>query len=188
MQIIVDPKLGTVNVDGVSRVVVFPTEYSVLDTTTYDSNYAAGISDMVGSFTTASIIGLSLALWHAAAPNAEEMWTLIKEKRSQMNAGGVFAAGDWYHTDSESLAQYSIMYAAIPVNSLPDSYVFNTRWKTMDGAFRPMTVKLLKNLINTGMVTAGKNFLNAELHKAAMMNTRVPSSYDYSTGWELVHI
>lgn len=183
MPIIIDVRSGTVSVDGVSRAVVFPTDYLGLDTITYNTETAMGAGDMVGDFTMASILGLSLALWQAEEPTASDIWIQIKAKRSRMNAGGVFVSGDWYHTDSESVAQYSIMYASVAVNSLPSSYVFNTRWKTMDGDFRPMTVTLLKKIINTGMTVAAINFANAERHKAALMVNTSPLTYDYSSGW-----
>lgn len=183
MEIIIDAKAGTVSVDKISRSVALPLEYNTLDIIRYDTETAIGIGSVRGSFTMGGILGVSLALWHAAAPTAADVWVMIKAHRAQMNASGVFVAGDWYHTDAETLAQYAIMYSAIAVNSLPDIYVFNPRWKTMSGDFKTMTVALLKRIINTGMRNAAINFAIAERHKAAMQLVSVPSKYDYSTGW-----
>lgn len=183
MEIIIDAKAGTVSVDKISRSVALPLEYAALDIIHYDTETAIGIDSARGYHRMGGILGVSLALWHAAAPSAADVWVMIKAKRAQMNASGVFVAGDWYHTDAETLAQYAIMYAAISVNSLPDFYVFNPRWKTMSGDFRPMTVALLKRIINTGMRNAAINFAIAERHKAVLQLADVPSKYDYSIGW-----
>jgi len=188
MEIIIDVRAGTVSVNAVSRQVVFPPEYATFETIRYDTETASGLSDSINNVTMGSIIATSLRLWQLAAPDAADMWELIKAKRTQMNASGVFVSGDWFHTDTETRGQFSIMYAAISVNRLPDTYVFDSNWKTMDGMFRPMTVSLLKKIINTGMMNESLNFANAELHKAAMMATPAPSTYDYSTGWTEVHI
>ena len=187
MEIIIDTKAEIVSVDRVSRSVVLPVAYHALNRIYYDTEDASGLKEPIGSLTMGGILAVSLALWHAAAPDVSDMWALIKAKRTQMNAGGVFVSGAWFHTDSETLAQYSIMYAAISVNSLSNSYIFNANWKTMDGTFRCMSVSLLKKIIHTGMSNAALNFANAERHRTALKNSPVPSKYDYSTGWVKVH-
>jgi len=188
MEIIIDVNASTVSVNAISRQVTFPDEYAGLGIIRYDTETTARQPDHIDNFTMGSIVATSILRWQLAAPTTTDMWELIKAKRTQINASGVFVSGDWYHTDPETLAQYSIMYAAISVNSLPSGYTFNNNWKTMDGTFRPMTVTLLKKIINTGMANAAANFANAEAHKAAMMATLVPSAYNYSTGWTKVHI
>lgn len=187
MEIIIDMRGGGVSIDGISRSVIFPIEYQSLDKITYDTETSIGLDQSVGNLVMGSILATALGLWQAAAPTAEDIWILIKDKRVQMNAGGVFVLGDWYHTDPETLANYAIMYAAISVNSLPSNYVFSARWKTMDGDFRPMSVKLLKSIINKGMGVVATNFATSERHKALLMASPIPSKYDYSTGWVKVH-
>jgi hypothetical protein len=187
MKVTIDVKTSVVSVDGVARAVVFPVEYAALATIHYDTETAVGLGESVGGFTIGSILAVSLSMWHAACPTAEDIWVLIKAKRTAINAGGLNAAGYWYHTDPESLAQYSIMYAAIAVNSLPDSYVFSTMWKTMSGKFRPMNASRLKSIITIGMANAAANFANAERHKALLFASPRPAQYDYSTGWAKVY-
>jgi hypothetical protein len=187
MKITIDVKASVVSLDGVSRHVVFPAEYSVLETLHYDTETSVGLGDSIGDFTIAGLLAASLSLWYAASPTADDVWELIKIKRTEMNSGGIFVAGDWYHNDPETLAQYSIMYAAIAVNSLPESYVFSPMWKTMDGKFRPMTVTLLRGIINIGMIAAAANFTNAERHRALVFASSKPAHYDYSKGWVKVH-
>lgn len=194
MDIVINVNAGVVSVGSESRVVVFPPEYMAIAMVRYNTVTAVGSTRYVDPtaqniiFTIGSIIATALALWQEAAPTADDMWIKIKEMRTKVNAGGVYVSGDWYHTDSETLAQYSIMYAAISVNSLPSIYIFNPKWKTMEKNFRPMTVALLKKIINIGMYNAAKNFANAEQHKSRMYASYIPSTYDYSTGWALTYI
>ena len=187
MEIIIDMRSGGVSIDGISRSVIFPIEYQSLGKITYDTETSIGLGQYVGNLAMGSILATALGLWHAAAPTADDMWVLIKDKRTQMNAGGVFVLGDWYHTDPETLSNYAIMYASISVNSLPSNYVFSSRWKTMDGDFRSMSVKLLKSIINRGMDVVATNFTTSENHKALLIASSIPSKYDYSTGWVKVH-
>jgi hypothetical protein len=183
MQIIIDAAASTASVAGVARSVVYPVGYAALDKLTYDTETGVGLADATGNYTMGSILATSLLLWCEAAPTANDIWELIKAKRTEVNAGGVRASGDWYHTDPETLAQYSFMYAAIAVNALPGGYVFAPYWKTMAGDFRPMTANLLRVIVGRGMQSAALNFANAERHRVAMKATRSLYLYDYSTGW-----
>jgi hypothetical protein len=187
MKIVIDTVACTVSVASVSRSVVFPNGYAALNTITYDTETADGLGNTFGKFTMGGILATSLILWKSAEPTIGEMWERIKIKRSETNAGGVNVGGHWYHTDLETLAQYSIMYAAIAVNSLPGSYIFAANWKTMDGIFQPMTVNLLRVIVGTGIRNATLNFSTAERHKAAMTAKIDHYLYDYSTGWTKVH-
>ena len=187
MEIVIDAVASTVSVAAVSRSVALPSGYATLSKITYDTETGTGLTDTVGNFTMGSILATALLLWNAAAPTAADVWELIKAKRTQANAGGVRVSGHWYHTDPETLAQYSVMYAAIAVNSLPGAYVFAPYWKTMAGDFRPMTAGLLKGIVAMGMRNATLNFANAERHRARMVATRLPHLYDYSTGWGETH-
>lgn len=187
MKITIDVKANVVSVDGVSRHVAFPVEYAVLETLHYDTETSIGLGDSIGDFTIAGLLALSLSLWYSESPSADDIWELIKAKRTKVNAGGIFVAGEWYHTDAETLAQYSIMYAAIAVNSLPENYVFSPKWKTMQKNFRPMTVRLLRGIVNIGMLVAAANFTNAERHRYLLLTSDNPSQYDYSTGWTKVY-
>jgi hypothetical protein len=194
MEITIDVSKSTVTVDTVLRRVVFPSEYSAVSTIQFNTDTATGLityanrqqSDM--QFTSVGVCNTALELWNAAAPSAAEVWDLIKDKRTLVNSGGVYADGDWFHTDAETRGQYAIMYAAISVNSLPDSYQFNSSWKTMSGTFRQMTVHLLKLIVNIGISNAAANYANAETHRQALMSSSTPHTYDYSSGWTAVHV
>lgn len=187
MEIVINTKAGTVSVDKVSRAVVFPPEYSKLDTLKYDTVSAEGISSKIGDFIMSSIIATALGLWHGAEPTVATVWELIKAKRDDSDEGGVFVAGNWFHTDAMTVVRYSIMLGMASTNKLPNTYIFNYHWKTMSGAFTPMTVSLLKRIIAVGMTNVGLNFQNAEQHKIALLACTTPAKYDYSTGWVVIY-
>jgi hypothetical protein len=184
----------SVTIDGIARLVDLPDEYYGVSGIHYDSMTEIGTIQYVGhrksdaSFSSISICNTAIDLWAAAKPSKAAIWVLIKEKRTEINAGGLLVDGSWFHTESETLGQYAIMYGAISVNSLPDAYVFNSAWKTMDGDFRAMTVALLKQIVSIGIGHAAANYENAEQHKAAMESSAEPSTYDYSSGWTAIHI
>ena len=182
---------GTVSVGDTVRKVQFPEVYKVIGTMSYDTETANGSieyleHDQVPEFTLSSVVSMSLSLWQAAAGNDfVDTWEKVKERRNLANAGGVFVRGHGYHTDLESLHKYAIMYSKIAVDSLADDFVFHPMWKTISGEFSPMTVSVLKSIINLGMRNVSINFANAERHKAIMKQSPTPATYDYSAGWTI---
>jgi len=107
---------------------------------------------------------------------------------SQVTADRILETSTTTGTDTETRGQFAIMYAAISVNSLVDTYVFDSNWKTMDRTFLPMPVSLLKLIIHGGMMNESANFANAEAHRTAMLLSTTPETYDFSTGWTAVHV
>lgn len=188
MEIIINARSGTVSVDKVIRAVVFPCGYLELDTVTYDTETAVGVGLIVGKITMGNILATSLGLWHGAEPTVITIWEEIQAKKDKVNANGVFVAGNWFHTDVVTVGHYSILlYTAID-NAYPDSYIFSTHWKTMQGTFTPMTVALLKHIIATGINNVAANFQNAQRHRASLIACAVPANYDYSTGWTIMYV
>lgn len=112
------------------------------------------------------------------------MWRKIHDKREQLKfAGGFYAAPHWFHSDMASRVTYSLMLNSVFVNALPDTYTLEPEWKTMSGAFTPMTVALLKKILLAGTV-AEKEYHNvAKAHKTAMEALADPSKYNYLAGW-----
>jgi hypothetical protein len=183
-----------VTVGTISRQVTFPSEYAAVDVMTFNTISNVGLITYIDQkshdIETSSInmCNTALELWNNAAPTHADVWELIKVKRTSANTAGVYVGEDWFHTDHETRAQYSIMYAAISVNLLSNSHVFDSSWKTMDGEFREMTVLLLKTIIESGMSNESQNYANAEVHKVAMLGSSDPETYDYSTNWTAVHV
>ena len=113
----------------------------------------------------------------------EEIWSAIKALREYRTLnGGVKVADKWFYTDLKSTAQYNtITNAGIqnPTLSIPD-------WKTMDGSFVEMTLDLVNQIQLAGITSQAQTYAVAEAHKAAMLASTDPSSYDYSTGWPVI--
>jgi len=180
---------GTVAVGATTRKVELPKEYSIIETAWYDIEAKIGEITYLDNtqppkFTIGGVVGVALSLWQAEADmDVIDMWEKIKERRDLANASGVSVRGHGYHTDLGSLNKYAIMYASIAINSLADDFVFHPMWKTISGEFLPMTVSVLKSIINIGMRNVSINFANAEKHKVLMSASKAPSLYDYSSGW-----
>lgn len=111
-----------------------------------------------------------------------ERWELIKQKRTSIQDGGVLVGTKWYHSDSDSRIQQLglvMMGASIPAN---------LQWKTMDGSFVLMTQTLAGQIFNAVATHDALAFANAETHRAAMLLSITPETYDFSAGWPVVYV
>ena len=115
--------------------------------------------------------------------NQEKVWSAIKALREDRTLnGGVKVADKWFYTDLKSTAQYNTLTnvgVCNPTLSIPG-------WKTMDGSFVEMTLALVNQIQLAGITSQAQTYAVAEAHKAAMLASTDPSSYDYSTGWPLI--
>lgn len=126
------------------------------------------------------------------APTLDEQrknqWLRIKAERDTRKAGGVRVNVEgtdyWFWTDDPSRNQYALLDASARYNNLPDEYVFDD-WKTMSGQFVPLTVTLLRRMLDLGIINEGKIFNVAETHRNAVMASLTPETYNYHTGWPL---
>lgn len=103
-------------------------------------------------------------------------WEAIKRERDRIKCGGVEVDGHWFHTDDSSRIQQIglvIMGAGVPA----------VQWKTMSGAFVPMTQALASAIFAAVATLDQEAFANAEAHRVAMEAAADPASYDFSTGW-----
>ncbi|WP_432481706.1 DUF4376 domain-containing protein [Moraxella sp. ZY200743] len=112
----------------------------------------------------------------------QEIWEAIKDKRYRMCRSGVYikSVDKWFHSDDSSRTQY-LALQTLP--QLPD----NLMWKTMDNSFVELNKDLLAELTITLIAEEQANFVNAEKHKAQMMQMDNPYDYDYSTGWSAIY-
>ena len=108
-----------------------------------------------------------------------------------MKVGGVNVGAKWYHSDEISRTQY------VGLLRMADSAVAtggtNTttlqcggqdiQWKTMDGTFVKMTVKLANDVFNAVSELDFRVFGVAETHLADLECSADPTNYDFSTGW-----
>jgi len=113
--------------------------------------------------------------------DTELMWRKIQQKRDYVKMAGVKAQvqGDdkWFHSDDSSRIQHLgliIMGAGIPPN---------VQWKTMDGSFISMNQNIASQIFSAVAALDMGAFAAAETHKAAMMVSPTPLTYDFSTGW-----
>lgn len=134
-----------------------------------------------------------------AAQEAEEKpvrdrasrWEDIKRERERRRDGGVKVGAFWFHTDLPSRTQYGILDGKVTRANLPDAAVLHPKWKTMarqengEPVFTAMTVGLLRQILDAGIVQESAVFDAAEAHRAAMEASEDPAAYDLSAGWPL---
>jgi hypothetical protein len=105
------------------------------------------------------------------------VWLEIKAKRDLLQSSGVKVGTHWFHSDVQSRIQQLglLLFGA----SLPTGIM----WKTLDGAFVPMTPQLAQQIFQASAMSDMTIFAVAEQHKAQMMASAHPTTYDFSGGW-----
>lgn len=106
-----------------------------------------------------------------------DMWECIKDKRTEVQRGGVKVGAYWFHSDMESKIQQLgllLFGANMPLGIM---------WKTMSGAFVEMTPQLAQQIFAASAMHDITAFAVAENHKAQMLVSPEPHNYDYSSGW-----
>lgn len=112
----------------------------------------------------------------------KQKWSEIqaeRDRRSQL--GGYKVGANWYHSDQPSRTQ-QIALVILGAN-LPS----NIMWKTMSGSFVQMTPTLASQIFQTAVGSDQAIFGRAEQHRASMMQSSDPESYDFSGGWPLTY-
>ena len=111
----------------------------------------------------------------------DEMWERIKAKRYDNLRHGVYikSVGKWFQTDDATRLQY----LALALESVTGGFKKPINWKTMDNSFLMLTPELLREIMQTMHDDEEADFINAEKHKAAMLQAENPLKYDYSDGW-----
>ncbi|WP_240075489.1 DUF4376 domain-containing protein [Eikenella corrodens] len=115
------------------------------------------------------------------AEQQDEMWERIKAKRYDNLRHGVYikSVGKWFQTDDATRLQY----LALALESVTGGFKKPINWKTMDNSFLMLTPELLREIMQTMHDDEEADFINAEKHKAAMLQAENPLKYDYSDGW-----
>lgn len=110
-------------------------------------------------------------------------WESIKAERvRRTQTGGYYvpSVGKWFHSDTFSRTQQIglvMMGANLPAG---------TQWKTMDGSFVTLTPAMVGAIFQAGAGSDLAVFGAAEAHRAAMLLSSDPATYDFSSGWPLV--
>lgn len=105
-------------------------------------------------------------------------WEAIKAERDRRTQHGGFRVGaHWFHSDTFSRVQQ------LALVRLGASMPGNVQWKTMSGVFVPMTPSLAEQVFAAAAASDIATFAAAEAHRAAMLASVNPASYDFSGGW-----
>lgn len=108
----------------------------------------------------------------------EFRWEAIKKERDRRSQEGGFKVGSqWFHSDTFSRTQQMglVMLGA----SLPTGI----EWKTMGGAKVVMSPALAQQIFAAAAASDIAIFAAAEAHRAAMLTSADPATYDFSGGW-----
>ncbi len=108
--------------------------------------------------------------------NQDLVWQKIKQVRDEKQNCGVTVDGKQYHSDTQSRIKY---LGLLQMSVIPSGL----QWKTMDGSFIAMDKELALSIFNAVSALDQLIFSNAETHKAAMLKSKDPLLYDFSTGW-----
>lgn len=115
-------------------------------------------------------------------------WEAIKAHRDALQEGGCQVGADWFHNDVKSRGQWERMVNRVEKDALADvdAYLIAgqpVQWKTMTGAFVALTAGKIRQAVAAMEVREAVIFTVAEQHRAAMLASADPASYDFSAGW-----
>jgi hypothetical protein len=116
----------------------------------------------------------------------------------------VFVDGSWFHSDKESRIKFlglasdaqRILAAGGAATTIITKRVSGVTqdvlWKTMEQVeprvFVPLTVQLVLDIEQAIGDLDATAYAVAEAHRAAMLQSATPESYDYSTGWPAIYV
>ncbi len=108
----------------------------------------------------------------------EKIWEDIKTYRDIRKFSGTRVGDNWFHSDDSSRIQQialMILGAGMPPGIM---------WKTMSGTFVPMTQTLARQIFQATVGNDSLDYAAAEQHRAAMVASENPETYDFkSTKW-----
>jgi hypothetical protein len=115
-------------------------------------------------------------------------WLEIRNERDRRYYQGVYLDGVdgnfyWFWTDLDTRSKYGMYDITIRSANLGPNVVLDN-WKTMTGAFTPMTVQQLYRVIGAAVMNEKAIFNTAEAKNAEMMLLDDPDTYDnVYAGW-----
>lgn len=139
-------------------------------------------------------------------PIQDALWAQIKAERDGAlivggrSDGGVLVSGHWFHSDITSRVKWLALAAGardqlaagaalsdlVTVEDDPDD--IEVHWKTMSGAFVPVSIELALGVVKAIMTLDARLFKVAEIHRAALVAAYNPAIYDYTAGWPLRYV
>ncbi len=120
---------------------------------------------------------------HRLQMTKDNMWVAIQEERTRRQNGGVYIASisKWFHSDQTSRIQQLglvMMGANLPTG---------IQWKSMDGSFIEMTPAIALSIFNAAATLDMTAFAIAEQHRANMVASATPETYNYSGFWPAIY-
>lgn len=114
-------------------------------------------------------------------------WLEIRNERDRRYYQGIYMQAEdgnyyWFWTDIDTRSKYGMYDIMIRNNNVGPDVVLDN-WKTMTGAFVPMTVRLLYQVINAAIMNEKTIFNRGEAKNAEMMELADPDEYDAYSGW-----
>jgi hypothetical protein len=106
-----------------------------------------------------------------------KVWAAVKEKRDELQAGGVYVGGYWFNSDPNSRIQQvslRLLGAALPSGIM---------WKTLSNTFVEMTQQLAEDIFTASVQWDMQIFAVAENYRHQILASSDPTSIDISTGW-----
>lgn len=130
------------------------------------------------------------------ATTEEEVWTKIKEERERrINNSGVKIDDNWFHSDLAFRAVINQACRLFTIDALPEDHpqklailselnlVRNSLWKTMANTFVTPSHLLAIRIDAAHAVLTGMCHYRAEIHKATMIASGNPESYNFLVNW-----
>lgn len=124
----------------------------------------------------------------------EMAWEWIKVHRDALMEAGCKVGTDWYHNDLKSRTQWERMVNRAVGMADSDAYLIGGQqvaWKTMAGAFVPLTAGVIRAVVAAFEVQEAAIFAQAEAHKAAvwaLADVDAIAAYDWKAGWPAVYV
>ncbi len=116
-----------------------------------------------------------------------DAWALIETERDRRAFGGIQVGDYWFHSDTKTRTQLAILDAKATRAGWPVGTVVHAAWKTMSKVKVPMTVSLLRQILDAGIGKEGQIYDVAENHRLAMRASDNPATYDYLSGWPEIY-
>ncbi|MFN9280890.1 MAG: DUF4376 domain-containing protein [Betaproteobacteria bacterium] len=112
------------------------------------------------------------------ATRQESAWERIKTERDRRTQlAGYQVNGHWFHSDTFSRTQQIALVIMGP--NMPPGI----QWKTMSGEMVTMTPTLAGQIFAAAAASDIAIYTAAEAHRAAMLASANPDTYNFSGGW-----
>lgn len=128
-----------------------------------------------------SVVDGKVVLVDASGPSKEYLMSRIKEKRLQIENGGVQVKGLWFNSDQSSRLQF--MGISMGLYAMPK----NLKWKTMSGEYITMNKDLAMSICEAIIELDLDAFSNGEKLKTELSTIADTKDFDINRGWPAIY-